>query len=113
MKFNTDVHLAINTITYLTDLPQTVKSLSYKLGTTEAYLSQVTYKLKKAGLLEVQRGRGGGVLAPKYLTATSLLEICRSLGYDNEEDVTEVSRKVIDFMRLQADHIKITYGVAA
>jgi len=82
MKFNKDVCVAIDLISKLGNKPRTVASLAVELDTTEGFLAQIANKLKARGLLQVQRGPGGGVFTG--LDKPSVLQILKALGHETQ-----------------------------
>jgi Rrf2 family protein len=108
MKLNRQVALAVGVINRLSDDAKyavvTSKTIAAELGTTEIYLSQILLKMKRAGILSVVRGPGGGYKLPVNppLQNLNIYDIMIALGekikvkgvgnqYFSEEKAAEIS----------------------
>lgn len=82
MKLNKSVKVALNVLEILKEGEPNVvissKELAFYSTTTKAHLSQIMFKLKKAGIVGVKRGPNGGFFLNKSVLYLS--DIIRAIG---------------------------------
>jgi DNA-binding IscR family transcriptional regulator len=81
MRLTKDVVICIDLLTTLRNRPYPARlaELAPQLNTTHAFLKQIVHKLKKSGLLKVQRGPGGGIMRASN-EDISVLAVFKALG---------------------------------
>ena len=90
MKISSKGKYAIEAMVYMAHLsngfPVPLKVIAEKVGTTENYLEQIFFKLRKANLLDTVRGAKGGYFIKSSLEEISVASILQGV----EEDTTLV-----------------------
>lgn len=86
MKISTKGKYAVEGLVYMAyfsrDIPLRAKVIAEALGTTEKYLEQIFFMLRKEGVLETVRGAKGGYLIKMPLSKLSVGKIIRSVEKD-------------------------------
>jgi Rrf2 family iron-sulfur cluster assembly transcriptional regulator len=62
------------------DRPVLVREIAEACDIPAAYLAKIVNSLRRLGLVDTQRGVGGGVTIARSPDQISLLELCRALG---------------------------------
>lgn len=60
--------------------PVSIKEISKNQDVSEAYLRQIFYSLRKAGLIKAERGKNGGYLLALQPSKISILDVANGLG---------------------------------
>lgn len=81
MRLTKDVVIALDLMEKLKGktYPARVIELAPQLNTTQPFLKQIVHRLKKAGIVAIRRGPGGGVLRASQ-DPVAVVEIFKALG---------------------------------
>jgi Rrf2 family iron-sulfur cluster assembly transcriptional regulator len=105
MKLGRDLEIAVETVSYLKDKenPVTVVEISRKLNVSFHFLQQITRKLRLAGLVNVRRGRGGGLILNKdsgsvttYAVARALNKLTEGLDAGDLSSLNKLRQSIVD-----------------
>lgn len=96
MRLTKDVVICLDLMETLKNrqYPARVAELAPQLNTTHAFLKQIVHKLKKAGILKVQRGPGGGILRSSN-SPISVLNVFKALGRPLTVSTTKKEAKIL------------------
>ncbi len=78
MNLTTDYAIRLMRVLYEEGNLLTAGELGKKIGVTQGYIHKLTQNLKKAGYIEMQRGKMGGILPSQRATNVSLLDIVKA-----------------------------------
>lgn len=83
MKLSTKTRYAVRAIMDLnknyTDMPVSIKDIAGRENISERYLENIFHALKKAGILNSSKGKGGGFSLNRKLEDINLLELIEIL----------------------------------
>lgn len=108
MKFRKDLKIAVRLLEVLTMEPTPLSAYAGKVGTTIHFLEQIARKLRRDGLIRVQRGPGGGVFrGPDQPT---IARVAVALGHARllaDTEVKETMDQVSNILFRKLDEIKV------
>lgn len=83
MIFTKEIHYAVNAIDFISGKNQTTEVIAESIGAPISFLQRILMKLRRAGIISMHKGPGGGYyITEEQYRSSKVVDVLNALGHN-------------------------------